>query len=262
MTDRADLRDSAPDNYSIRGDDCCALSLNALRARTALLVGTLIVVLTGTGCGARNMDMKRSGFDRQGIARTDDPAYRELSQAMEPTLSIGTRVIVVATAPAVGDIVVLHPPIGAFRGVCGRKHRVLTHGGSACDTSDSREGTSIDMISRVVAGPGDEIYVHGGHVYRRVRGGRRFSRELDSYVRSCGHGAACDLPVPITIAPGHWFVMGDNRGLASDSRSWGPVPTRWIIGIAMSLECPKRRARPRVWVLRSSREGCASIARK
>lgn len=205
--------------------------------------------------------MKRSGFDRQKIARTDDPAYRELSQAMEPTLPIGTRVTAEAGVPTVGDVVVLHPPVGAFLGVCKGRLRILTHGGTACDTPGSRE-SRIEMASRVVAGPGDQIYVHAGHVYRRAHGVSGFSREPDAYIRACRHGAACDLPVPITIPRGHWFVMGDNRGAASDSRSWGPVPTRWIIGIAMSLECPKRRARPRVWVRRSWREGCASIARK
>lgn len=34
----------------------------------------------------------------------------------------------------------------------------------------------------------------------------------------------------ITILPNHYFVMGDNSGASSDSRFWGPVPARAIIG--------------------------------
>ncbi len=26
------------------------------------------------------------------------------------------------------------------------------------------------------------------------------------------------------------FFMNDNRGESNDSRSWGPIPTSWIIG--------------------------------
>lgn len=250
MTIQADLRPSLLDNQRIR----------AVRARVAaMLVGALILLTATAGCGASNVDMRRSGFDKRTTARRMGPVYRELSQAMEPTLSIGTRVIAAAAAPTVGDIVILHPPAYAFRSECGGRRRFLIRGRSACNTSGSHEA-NIEMVGRVVAGPGDEIYVRGGHVYRRAAGGDGFSREPDSYINACGLGAACDLPVPITIAPGRWFVMGDNRGTAADSRSWGPVPTRWIIGVATSLECPKRRARPRIWLRRTVQQGCAGVS--
>lgn len=222
------------------------------------MLASALIVLTATGCGANDAGLKRSGVDLATTARKDDPAYRELSQAMEPTLPIGTKVIAVAAAPAVGDIVVLHPPVGAIREVCGGKRRVLMRGGSACDSSSSHEA-SIDMVSRIVAAPGDTIYVREGHVYRRAHGAVAFLREDDPYIRACGQGSACDLTVPIKIPPGHWFVMGDNRGAADDSRSWGPVPTSWIIGVVTALECPKRRVRPRVWVHRTAEQGCAGV---
>jgi len=34
----------------------------------------------------------------------------------------------------------------------------------------------------------------------------------------------------ITIPPGDYFMLGDNRGASDDSRFWGPVPQAWIIG--------------------------------
>ena len=53
------------------------------------------------------------------------------------------------------------------------------------------------------------------------------------------------LPAPaisrIRIPPGHFFMMGDNRGASDDSRFWGPVPEDWIIGQAFLTYWPPRR---------------------
>jgi signal peptidase I len=32
------------------------------------------------------------------------------------------------------------------------------------------------------------------------------------------------------VAPGHYFMLGDNRGGSCDSRSWGAVPRASLIG--------------------------------
>jgi signal peptidase I len=84
----------------------------------------------------------------------------------------------------------------------------------------------------VVAGPGDTIYIKEGHVYLNGK------REKDSYIRECGESAECNFPTPIKIAPGHWFMMGDNRGNSEDSRFWGPIPTAWVIGEAFATYWP------------------------
>ncbi|HEV2974037.1 MAG TPA: signal peptidase I [Solirubrobacteraceae bacterium] len=164
--------------------------------------------------------------------------YRIPSGSMEPTLAIGQRVLVdrIGThfgEPHVGEIAVFHPPDGAKQEECGGGQRV-TPGGAPCSQPVDKEA-SENFIKRIVAGPGDTIKVIEGHV---IRNGKR---EKDSYIRPCPGVSECNFPVAITVPPGHWFMMGDNRGESDDSRFWGPVPTSWIIGGAFATYWPPDR---------------------
>jgi signal peptidase I len=171
--------------------------------------------------------------------------YRIPSGSMEPTLKVGQRVLVNRIGmdfgdPHVGDIVVFHPPEGAEQQQCGEPRHGPT---AACDVPDPHEDNGTNFIKRVVGGPGDTIYIREGHVYRKARGTSTFVREKDGYIRPCAQaaGVVCNLTTPITIPPGHWFMMGDNRGESDDSRFWGPVPTGWIIGDAVFTYWPPDR---------------------
>lgn len=183
------------------------------------------------------------------------PVYRVPSGAMEPTVPIGTKVVLNEHPPVVGAIAVFHPPEGAERDECGPKPHVIKLGGSACDAPIPIVDSGVRFIKRVVAGPGDEIYVEEGHVYRKAPGASDFVRESDPYIRSCGTSPECNFPDPIKIPAGDWFMMGDNRGESDDSRFWGPVPTAWIVGMAASLECRVFGERL-TWVRRTPEEGC------
>jgi signal peptidase I len=161
---------------------------------------------------------------------------------MEPTLTEGQRVLVNRIAmdfssPDVGEIVVFHPPKDAESEEC----RVVHVTSAACDSPLPEDTTSQPFIKRIVAGPGDEIYVTGGHVFRKAAGASRFAAEKDSYIDACGASPECNFPAPITIPAGHWFMMGDNRGDSDDSRYWGPVPTSWIVGQAIATYWPPDR---------------------
>ncbi len=166
--------------------------------------------------------------------------YRIPSGSMEPTLKVKQRVLVDRigmrfSEPHVGEIVVFHPPREAEHQICGPQPHMVTPGGAACAAPEPEQDSSVNFIKRIVAGPGDTIYIREGHVFRNGK------PESDSYIRPCGGVAECNFPSPITIPAGHWFMMGDNRGASDDSRFWGPVPTGWIIGVAFFTYWPPDR---------------------
>jgi signal peptidase I len=157
--------------------------------------------------------------------------YRVPSGAMEPTLKIGDRVIVapLESTPRISEIVVFHPPRGAATDRCGRP--VMR--GEMCPQPLPKD-SSMNFVKRIVAGPGDRIYLKDGHVYRKPPGSSRFAPETDIYIRECQPPAGssqCTYPRPIMVPAGHWFMLGDNRGESDDSRLWGPVPTAWLVGV-------------------------------
>jgi signal peptidase I len=138
--------------------------------------------------------------------------------------------------PHVGEIAVFHPPKEAEHQICGGPQpHMVTPGGAACSQSEDVEDNGVNFIKRVVAGPGDTIFIHEGHVTRNGK------PEPDSYINPCGGVPECNFPAPIKIPAGHWFMMGDNRGESDDSRYWGPVPTGWIIGGAFATYWPPDR---------------------
>jgi signal peptidase I len=91
-------------------------------------------------------------------------------------------------------------------------------------------GQVKDLIKRVIGLPGDTVESREGVMY--VNG----NPIKEDYL---GPGITTGPLEPQKIPPGHYWVMGDNRGNSKDSRFFGPIAKNLIIG----------RAFVRVWPL-------------
>jgi signal peptidase I len=172
--------------------------------------------------------------------------YRIPSQSMVPTLEVGQRVLVNRIGnrfsdPHIGEVIVFHPPAAATGGVAGKGNNgecgVANPADEPCPQPVAQR-SGENFIKRVVAGPGDTIAVIDGHV---ILNGKRQKEPFISHSCDGNSGNDCTLRHAITIPPGHWFMMGDNRGESDDSRYWGPVPKKWIIGGAFATYWPPNR---------------------
>jgi signal peptidase I len=80
-----------------------------------------------------------------------------------------------------------------------------------------------DLIKRVVGLPGDTVETRDGEIFVN---GKVLS---EPYLpKDVGTGPM----EKVTVPPGHYWVMGDNRGNSSDSRVFGPISESSIIGRA------------------------------
>ena len=125
------------------------------------------------------------------------------SGSMIPTLDIGDRIIVNKfaykfTAPKRFDIIVFKYP--------------YTKPGEP----------SRDYIKRLIGLPGETVAVKGGFVYIN---GKALSEE---------HPISRDISdFPAFKVPDDgYFMMGDNRPNSADSRVWGYLPKKYLIGPA------------------------------
>ena len=81
-----------------------------------------------------------------------------------------------------------------------------------------------DYIKRVIGMPGDKLEIRRGVVW--ING----KVLVEPYLASPMNPNESYPYQSVTVPPGHYFMMGDNRGNSLDSRFWGFVPRENIIG--------------------------------
>ena len=132
--------------------------------------------------------------------------------SMAPTLADQDRLIVNKLAyrigePHIGDIVMLYYPLNPDK----------------------------SFVKRVIAEEGDQVRVVDGRVFRN-------DVPMDDAFVPNEYRSHDDWG-PQVVPEGYYFVMGDHRNNSSDSRHWGFVPKKYIIGKVQLRWWPMPHAR-------------------
>jgi signal peptidase I len=154
--------------------------------------------------------------------------YRIPSSSMEPTLHcarpgsgcearfsdrvLANRFIYHFRKPHRGDIIVFKTPPQAVQ----------------------RCGAGGTFVKRLIGLPGETWEERNGYVY--ING----KKLIEPYVKADRRDTATSYPRR-KIPPGTYFMMGDNRQQSCDSREWGSVPRKNLIGEVFAVYWPPNR---------------------
>lgn len=96
---------------------------------------------------------------------------------------------------------------------------------------------SVFYIKRIIGLPGETVSINHGVVTITKIGGTTLSL-AEPYVVN----EDATYTQNITLGTGQYFVLGDNRPNSSDSRVWGPLPAKDIMGRVDARLLPLSRA--------------------
>ena len=165
--------------------------------------------------------------------------YRIPSSSMEPTLNcakgeanpgclgnssdrvLACRICLDFGSPSRGDIVVFNTPSEAAL-KCGE-------GGT--------------FVKRVIGLPGETVHENDkGFILVKKPGSPAFVKLKEDYLPAQSRLADSQhFGQTWTVPPDGYFMMGDNRSQSCDSRTWGSVPSKKLIGIVFFVYWPPDR---------------------
>lgn len=99
---------------------------------------------------------------------------------------------------------------------------------------------NADFIKRVIGLPGETIMVQNGKVF--INGRQLPEQYLDSSIVTSEKSFLRE-GISYTIPPDYFMMFGDNRSFSSDSREFGPISKRAIVGRAALRYWPFSTAR-------------------
>lgn len=191
-------------------------------------VAAVAISLVGCGGTTKTVAALAPGASATGgsaAAGGGIETIRNASELMAPTYRQGQLLKVnvdayLSASPERGDVIIFRPPAGADSGVCGVQQPV----GEPCPTPTPMRSSSL-FIKRVDAVGEDQIKILNNRTYLD---GKLQPEPFIEPGTPCAD--LCNMPRSITITQGAVFTMGDNRGQSADSREWGPIPRKWIVG--------------------------------
>jgi signal peptidase I len=133
-----------------------------------------------------------------------------VGDSMDPTFATGEYLIVDELsyhlhAPGRGDVIVFKYPLD----------------------------TTKYFIKRIIGLPGETLVFKGKTITIKNSANPNGFVLNESYLSYTNN-----TDETITLDDSHYFVMGDNRPVSLDSRSWGPLPKNLIIGRAFARLLP------------------------
>jgi len=88
---------------------------------------------------------------------------------------------------------------------------------------------SLKYIKRVIGLPGEKVEIVNGQVFI-TSGNKTFQLEEPYLSEETKQTWINNNNFSVELGQNEYFVMGDNRNFSSDSRIWGPVPKKNIVG--------------------------------
>lgn len=185
------------------------------------------------------------------MASTFFPRYRIPSGAMMPTLLIGDFLLANRVAygvpmpfteqeaiplsmPARGDVIVFHHPRDEsslyIKRVIGRSGDHVAYSGKELYINGERI-SQTELGTYTGEGSGERMTgaLLRSEKLERVEYSVLISPESPDFALGCEEMEGYEIKVPKE----HYFVMGDNRDNSNDSRCWGFVPRKYIVGKAL-----------------------------